>query len=210
MTTEDQALLSDADSQVHPVTERLVTGFGRPRHRTDHVLVYAAARVSRDDTSRVPFHCVARLADLGYQPALVDGGEVAPDLDAFHHEWIAGPEAFATLRARFDADYQDFVPTMLERLVAVVEAVQAAGDPAGSSRDVRAERWISTAEAAGRLGMDRGTLDKMVQDARKGLPGAPVHKGKGKTRQHLLWDADRLDEWVRAVEAWRLTRGRRS
>lgn len=208
MTTDDWSP-SEAEPQMHPVTERIVTSFGRPRHRSDRVLIYADAEVYREDTGRVPSHCVVRLADLGYQPALIDGGAVAPDFDAFYREWLAGPEAFTTLRARFDVDLRDFVPTMLERLVALVEAEHAAGDGQGTTRDLEEDRWIPTAEAARRLGMDRGTLDKMVQDAPKNLAGGPVRKGKGKERQHLLWDADHLEQWVRAFEAWRLTRGRK-
>ncbi|MFZ5480578.1 MAG: hypothetical protein ACOZNI_27695 [Myxococcota bacterium] len=62
--------------------------------------------------------------------------------------------------------------------------------------------WVSTAEAAARLGVARSTLDEMVTHAPKDLPGAPVHVGGGKARQHLRWDAGRLVEWLTSYRAW--------
>lgn len=62
--------------------------------------------------------------------------------------------------------------------------------------------WLSTGEAAVRLGIARSTLDEMVSRAPKDLPGAPVHVGSGKTRAHLRWDAGRLQEWLAAYRSW--------
>lgn len=66
------------------------------------------------------------------------------------------------------------------------------GDPA----------WLSTGEAAARLGVSRSTLDAMVARAPRDLPGAPVRVGEGGRRQHLRWDAGRIAEWAAAYRAW--------
>jgi predicted DNA-binding transcriptional regulator AlpA len=71
------------------------------------------------------------------------------------------------------------------------------------------ERWINTAEAARRLGIDRSTLDAMVSKAPKTLPGAPTRVGQGRARQHFRWDGERLDEWAEAYRDWLSRRGKR-
>ena len=68
--------------------------------------------------------------------------------------------------------------------------------------------WLSTEEAAERLGIARCTLDEMVAMAPVSLPGAPVQVGTGKRRQHLRWDAARLDEWLMDFHQWKNQKGR--
>lgn len=68
--------------------------------------------------------------------------------------------------------------------------------------------WLTTEEAARKLGIDRDTLDKMVSRAPKSLPGSPTHVGKGKVRRHLRWSAARLFDWASGYDAWERTRGR--
>lgn len=62
--------------------------------------------------------------------------------------------------------------------------------------------WISTSEAAARLGISRTTLDAMVARAPSTLPGAPLAIGVGDKRRHLRWDETRLGEWVTAYGHW--------
>jgi predicted DNA-binding transcriptional regulator AlpA len=71
--------------------------------------------------------------------------------------------------------------------------------------------WLSTAEAAERLGMARSTLDEMVAQAPQDLPGSPTQVGVGRRRRHLRWNAGGLEAWVRAYRAWQLlpARGRK-
>lgn len=67
--------------------------------------------------------------------------------------------------------------------------------------------WISTAEAARRLGVDRSTLD-IMRDRAPALPGGPVRVGAGRARRAWRWNAARLDEWFDAYERWYRQRGR--
>lgn len=70
--------------------------------------------------------------------------------------------------------------------------------------------WISTDEAATLLGVSRSTLDAMVAQAPRTLPGSPVRVGDGGERRHLRWDPTALTTWMNAYRDWRATRGRRS
>lgn len=60
--------------------------------------------------------------------------------------------------------------------------------------------WLSTDEAASRLGVARSTLDELAKRSAPGLPGAPVIAGGGKVRRHLRWDGSQLGEWYRAAD----------
>jgi len=62
--------------------------------------------------------------------------------------------------------------------------------------------WLTTAAAAARLEIARCTLDEMFARAPKNLPGSPMQIGIGRRRQHLRWDADRLEEWLAAFRSW--------
>ena len=66
--------------------------------------------------------------------------------------------------------------------------------------------WLSTAEAAERLGIARCTLDEMVAQAPRTLPGAPTPIGSGHHRRHWRWDARKLEEWLTAFQAWSASR----
>lgn len=62
--------------------------------------------------------------------------------------------------------------------------------------------WLSTREAAARLGISRSTLDGMVGRAPVDLPGAPVVAGAGSRRRRWKWDAERLQTWLVAFTEW--------
>lgn len=64
------------------------------------------------------------------------------------------------------------------------------------------DAWLSTAEAADRMGVARNTLDQMVARSPRDLPGAPVLVGGGQRRRHLRWDAGQLAAWLPAYRAW--------
>jgi len=70
-------------------------------------------------------------------------------------------------------------------------------------------RWVDTATAARILGVGRTTIDAMVSDAPKDLPGGPVHVGRGGVRRHLRWDLSRIGDWVDAYRAWEASGKRR-
>lgn len=78
---------------------------------------------------------------------------------------------------------------------------------AGASPPLPVARWITTAEAAARLGISRDTLDRYTRDAPDDLPGAPEDAGRGRNR-HLRWDATELDVWFRAFCRWQRERRR--
>jgi hypothetical protein len=61
--------------------------------------------------------------------------------------------------------------------------------------------WLSTQEAASRLGLARSTLDELAKRSDPGLPGAPVIAGGGKVRRHLRWEGSQLGERYRAAAA---------
>lgn len=75
--------------------------------------------------------------------------------------------------------------------------------------EVPGTAWLSTSEAAARLGIARSTLDEMLSRSPKDLPGSPVHVGNGSARQHLRWDAGRLQEWLTAYRSWEASSGRK-
>lgn len=62
--------------------------------------------------------------------------------------------------------------------------------------------WLSTEQAADRMGIARCTLDTMYKKAPKNLPGCPMHVGVGRRAKHLRWDADRVREWLAAYRDW--------
>ena len=61
--------------------------------------------------------------------------------------------------------------------------------------------WLSTQEAASRLGVARSTPDELAKRSDPGLPGAPVIAGGGKVRRHLRWEGSQLGERYRAAAA---------
>jgi len=58
---------------------------------------------------------------------------------------------------------------------------------------------LQPAEAAHRLGVHRGTLDRLARVAPANLPGAPIQVGIGSTRRHFRYPADTLLDWFRAA-----------
>jgi len=62
--------------------------------------------------------------------------------------------------------------------------------------------WLTTAEAAARLGMARSSLDEMVEQAPRSLSGAPTPVGTGQKRTHWRWDGNSLDLWLEAYREW--------
>lgn len=70
--------------------------------------------------------------------------------------------------------------------------------------------WVSTAEAASILGIDRGTLDRMRDRAPRNLPGAPVAVGEGRERRSWRWRRATLGGWFAAYQTWTQTAGRRA
>jgi len=62
---------------------------------------------------------------------------------------------------------------------------------------------IGTEEAARRLGVSRDTLERMLAEAPRGLPGGPRNCGVVGGRRRLKWYPDRLREWFDAYGAWR-------
>jgi len=62
--------------------------------------------------------------------------------------------------------------------------------------------WLTTAEAAARLGMARSSLDEMVEQAPRDLPGAPTPVGTGQKRTHWRWIGSSLDLWLAAYREW--------
>lgn len=71
-----------------------------------------------------------------------------------------------------------------------------------TAADLSSSRWLSTAQAAARLGIARCTLDEMVSQAPRTLPGTPTPVGSGNRRRHWRWDGDMLEEWLTAYRAW--------
>lgn len=64
--------------------------------------------------------------------------------------------------------------------------------------------WLTTAQAAQRLGISRDTLDRMageVAEVGRDWPGAPVDVGAGRQRS-LRWDAAHLSAWMRRYGSW--------
>lgn len=82
----------------------------------------------------------------------------------------------------------------------------APGSSPGAQIDATPDAWLSTAEAAARLGIARCTLDQMIGQAPRTLPGAPTPVGTGLHRRHWRWDARRLEEWLTAYRAWSAAR----
>lgn len=80
---------------------------------------------------------------------------------------------------------------------------------AGSGGERLGIEWISTGEAARRLGIPRATLSDMHSRAPADLPGAPLAAGRGKDRRHLRWDAARIRNWLDAYLAWEGQRDQR-
>ncbi len=96
--------------------------------------------------------------------------------------------------------------TLADRIAA---KVLAGLRPAKTEPAVSEAEYLNTADAARRLGIDRGTLDQMVARAPRDLPGGPVHVGEGKARRHLRWPASTLQTWVDAFREFERTRGKR-
>lgn len=61
--------------------------------------------------------------------------------------------------------------------------------------------WLSTAEAAATLGVDRGTLDRLAAAACTALPGAVLRVGEGRSRKTYRWDRAQLGAAVAAAQA---------
>lgn len=61
---------------------------------------------------------------------------------------------------------------------------------------------LTTAEVAARLGMARSSLDEMVDQAPRTLPGAPTPVGTGQKRTHWRWDGSRPDLWLATHREW--------
>lgn len=82
----------------------------------------------------------------------------------------------------------------VREIVAVLQA--AVGD---------APEWLSTGDAAKRLGISRDTLDRLYAESievGQDWPGAPVDVGTGRQRS-LRWEASQLSAWLRSYGAWR-------
>jgi predicted DNA-binding transcriptional regulator AlpA len=62
--------------------------------------------------------------------------------------------------------------------------------------------WLTTAQVATRLGINRSTLDEMIAAAPSTLAGSPRQVGTGSKRRHLRWDEAQLDAWLEAYRAW--------
>ncbi len=84
------------------------------------------------------------------------------------------------------------------------EALYLWGDVVGAmtEKPVGQEEWLTTDQAAVRLGVSRRTLDRMVAAAPPNLPGGPISGGSGRKRKKLLWEPDRLNEWLGAFREW--------
>lgn len=82
-------------------------------------------------------------------------------------------------------------------------------DAAAAPPSTPEPEWITTAQAAERLGIHRATLDRILEQAPSTLTGAPVNVGHGKNRRHLRWNAAELNDWYHAYQEWKGRRGRR-
>lgn len=80
-------------------------------------------------------------------------------------------------------------------------ATAEVGAPVPPTMPPTPEAWISTAEAARRLGINRSTLDDMVKCAPRNLPGSPVAVGEGKKHRFLRWNPSHLNEWADAYRS---------
>ena len=90
----------------------------------------------------------------------------------------------------------------------LVELVRAGKGPSSkaSAGDSSPGTWLTTTQVAEHLGINRCTLDEMLAAAPRDLPGSPVQIGVGSKKRHLRWDAERIEEWFAAVQAWRQAR----
>lgn len=87
---------------------------------------------------------------------------------------------------------------------ALIEAVRggAQGPAARSTSDVRATTvWLTTSQAATRLGVDRGVLDAAAPIAATRCPHLVTVAGQGKTRRTYRWRADGLGEALALARA---------
>jgi predicted DNA-binding transcriptional regulator AlpA len=105
--------------------------------------------------------------------------------------WLAQQPAFGCI---------DDVPVY--RWSDLVDLIRAGEGPTPANTPTRA--WMTTADVADHLGINRSTLDEMVAKAPRSLPGSPLQIGTGRKNRHLRWDMSRLDEWLAAFETWQV------
>ena len=108
-------------------------------------------------------------------------------------------------------------------LVCVIEVTDAAGNVTQHERvswravlavlegepEGDVSMYASTTEAALIAGVDRSTLDEMLDRAPRNLLGAPTQIGSGKRRRHWRWPRAMIHVWLAAYRDWAAARGRR-
>lgn len=73
----------------------------------------------------------------------------------------------------------------------------------GTPSPANSRTWLTTEEVARRLEISRTTLDELVGQAPRTLPGAPISLGSGRRRHHWRWQEENVNAWLTAFLEWR-------